>query len=108
MSQSIAVEPQLEITPSQAYRDWLGVSASVLCAIHCAAMPFVVGFLPLLGLHAASSIEAQIVDPLAAHRTNTIVVRALLAVVRVLRDLGLADPTRLDARLEALRRAAHL
>ena len=50
MSQSIAVEPQLEITPSQAYRDWLGVGASVLCAIHCAAMPFVVGFLPLLGL----------------------------------------------------------
>ena len=35
---------------SQAYRDGLGVAASVLCAIHCAAMPFVVGFLPLLGL----------------------------------------------------------
>ena len=35
---------------SHAYRDWLGIAASVLCAIHCAAMPFVVGFLPLLGL----------------------------------------------------------
>ena len=35
---------------SQAFRDGLGVAASVLCAIHCAAMPFVVGFLPLLGL----------------------------------------------------------
>ena len=30
--------------------DWLGVTASVACAIHCAAMPFVVAFLPMLGL----------------------------------------------------------
>ncbi len=35
---------------SSAWRDWLGVTASILCAVHCAAMPFVVGFLPLLGL----------------------------------------------------------
>ncbi len=33
-----------------AWRDWLGVAASVACAIHCAAMPLVVSFLPLLGL----------------------------------------------------------
>lgn len=37
-------------TPPQAWRDWLGIGASVLCAIHCAAMPFVVGLLPLIGL----------------------------------------------------------
>ncbi|HBE70049.1 MAG TPA: MerC domain-containing protein [Planctomycetaceae bacterium] len=30
--------------------DWLGVTASVGCAIHCAAMPFVITFLPMLGL----------------------------------------------------------
>lgn len=35
---------------SAAWRDWLGVAASIACAVHCAAMPFVVGFLPLLGL----------------------------------------------------------
>ena len=50
MSQFIATQPDLGPSTSQAYRDWLGVGASVLCAIHCAAMPFVVGFLPLLGL----------------------------------------------------------
>ena len=50
MHQPISVTPNLEPLTSQAYRDWLGVAASVLCAIHCAAMPFVVGFLPLLGL----------------------------------------------------------
>ena len=30
--------------------DWLGVCASILCAIHCAAMPFVISYLPALGL----------------------------------------------------------
>lgn len=33
-----------------AWRDWLGMSASVGCAIHCATMPFVVASLPALGL----------------------------------------------------------
>ena len=51
MSQSLSLDSTLESGASQqAYRDWLGVTASVACAIHCAAMPFVVGFLPLLGL----------------------------------------------------------
>ena len=50
MTQLTANDPTLTFPRSQAYRDWLGVSASVLCAIHCAAMPFVVGLLPLLGL----------------------------------------------------------
>ena len=30
--------------------DWVGVLASVGCAIHCAAMPFVIAYLPTLGL----------------------------------------------------------
>ncbi|MCP4836970.1 MAG: MerC domain-containing protein [Phycisphaera sp.] len=50
MSQMPAIRADLTLPRSQAYRDWIGVSASVLCAIHCAAMPFVVGLLPLLGL----------------------------------------------------------
>ena len=50
VSHSIAINPTVQPTTSQAYRDWIGVAASLLCAIHCAAMPFVVGFLPLLGL----------------------------------------------------------
>ena len=32
------------------WRDMLGVVASIACAIHCAAMPFVIGFLPAMGL----------------------------------------------------------
>jgi hypothetical protein len=32
------------------WRDWLGIVASVGCAIHCAAMPFVIAYLPSLGL----------------------------------------------------------
>ena len=35
---------------SAAWRDWLGVAASIACAIHCAAMPLVIGFLPVFGL----------------------------------------------------------
>ncbi|MCR9201376.1 MAG: MerC domain-containing protein [Planctomycetaceae bacterium] len=39
-------------SPSAAsgWGDMLGVTASVACAIHCAAMPFVIGFLPAMGL----------------------------------------------------------
>ena len=33
-----------------AWADWAGMLASVGCAIHCAAMPFVIGYLPLLGI----------------------------------------------------------
>ncbi|QDV23210.1 MerC mercury resistance protein [Aureliella helgolandensis] len=32
------------------WQDWLGITASVACAVHCAAMPFVIGFLPMFGL----------------------------------------------------------
>ena len=33
-----------------AWSDWAGMIASVGCAIHCAAMPFVIAYLPALGL----------------------------------------------------------
>lgn len=32
------------------WSDWIGVVASIGCAIHCAAMPFVIASLPALGL----------------------------------------------------------
>ncbi|MBA2117688.1 MerC domain-containing protein [Bremerella alba] len=36
--------------PESSWRDFLGIVASIACAIHCAAMPFIIGFLPMLGL----------------------------------------------------------
>ena len=32
------------------WRDWVGIIASIGCAIHCAAMPFVIAYLPAWGL----------------------------------------------------------
>jgi len=32
------------------WQDYAGVAASVACAVHCAAMPLVIGFLPAFGL----------------------------------------------------------
>lgn len=32
------------------WTDWAGIIASIGCAIHCAAMPFAIAFLPMLGL----------------------------------------------------------
>mmetsp|Transcript_24778 Transcript_24778/g.74327 ORF Transcript_24778/g.74327 Transcript_24778/m.74327 type:complete len:357 (+) Transcript_24778:36-1106(+) len=66
------------------------------------------GLLPLLGRLAAAPVEAQVVDALAAHGADAVVVRADLAVVGVLRHLLAADAAALDARREALRLAAHL
>ncbi|MCC9655902.1 MerC domain-containing protein [Rhodopirellula sp. JC737] len=44
-------EPAVESTTSKTiWRDWVGIVASVGCAIHCAAMPFVIAYLPMLGL----------------------------------------------------------
>lgn len=33
-----------------AWADWVGMVASIGCAIHCAAMPLVIAYLPMLGL----------------------------------------------------------
>lgn len=35
---------------SSIWMDWMGIVASIGCAIHCAAMPFVIAYLPALGL----------------------------------------------------------
>ena len=32
------------------WTDWMGIIAAIGCAIHCAAMPFVIAYLPALGL----------------------------------------------------------
>ena len=46
------LEPEQTIlaTGTSSWRDSLGIVASVGCAIHCAAMPFVIAYLPALGL----------------------------------------------------------
>ncbi|MEH6307749.1 MerC domain-containing protein [Olivibacter sp. CPCC 100613] len=40
--------------------DRIGITASVLCAIHCALMPFVITLLPLIGLEFLSSPWVEI------------------------------------------------
>jgi len=40
----------LKPAKTSAQSDWIGVLASILCAIHCAVMPFVISYLPALGL----------------------------------------------------------
>ena len=37
-------------TLSETWADWAGMFASISCAIHCAAMPLVLAYLPALGL----------------------------------------------------------
>ena len=37
-------------TTNSGWKDWLGIVASIGCAIHCAAMPFVIAYLPAIGL----------------------------------------------------------
>lgn len=44
---STAVLPE---QPASALRDGLGITASLACAVHCAAMPFLIAYLPALGL----------------------------------------------------------
>lgn len=47
----ISVDQPLATVPANtAWRDWVGIVASVGCAIHCAAMPFVISLLPAFGL----------------------------------------------------------
>ena len=48
--ESCAPEPLTSEKVPSAWRDSIGIFASIACAIHCAAMPFVIGFLPALGL----------------------------------------------------------
>jgi hypothetical protein len=34
----------------QVWSDWAGIAGSIGCALHCALMPFAIGYLPALGL----------------------------------------------------------
>ena len=43
-------ENETTATSMSSWRDSLGIIASIGCAIHCAAMPFVIAYLPMLGL----------------------------------------------------------
>ena len=45
-----AIQPGNINTGTSTWKDWLGITASIGCAIHCAAMPFVIAYLPALGL----------------------------------------------------------
>jgi len=49
---SLGAESITEVAePSWAgWSDWVGMIASIGCAVHCAAMPFVIAYLPALGL----------------------------------------------------------
>lgn len=49
MSESDASQ-SVALAAPDAWSDWLGMVASIGCAIHCAAMPFVIAYLPTLGL----------------------------------------------------------
>jgi len=46
---TLSSEAEPSARPST-FRDWLGIVASIGCAIHCAAMPFVFAYLPAMGL----------------------------------------------------------
>lgn len=52
MSGLEVIADQQEIAPpgNAGWRDLVGITASIGCAIHCAAMPFVIAYLPALGL----------------------------------------------------------
>ena len=84
--------------------DRIGVVASVLCAIHCAATPFLLLFLPVFGeawSHPASHwLMALLVVPLAAitvatgfkrHRRKWVVGTCVVGIVLVL--VGAAAPS---------------
>lgn len=45
-----SIETASDAEPTSSWRDLVGIVASIGCAIHCAAMPFVIAYLPALGL----------------------------------------------------------
>lgn len=51
MSKTLTVvDSQSTLSPRAAWADWAGMIASIGCAIHCAAMPLVLAYLPSFGL----------------------------------------------------------
>lgn len=51
--------PGIKTSPFLRAIDVLGVTASSLCMVHCLAMPFVLGLLPLIGAQYLASPEAH-------------------------------------------------
>jgi hypothetical protein len=49
-AQLVTLEQENTATGTSNWKDSLGIVASIGCAIHCAAMPFVIAYLPALGL----------------------------------------------------------
>jgi hypothetical protein len=47
---STAISDQFTESSWTCWSDWAGMVASIGCAIHCAAMPFAIAYLPALGL----------------------------------------------------------
>lgn len=49
---NVLVMPEASTSVGQGsvWADWAGMSASIACALHCAAMPLVLAYLPALGL----------------------------------------------------------
>ncbi|MGQ9897044.1 MAG: MerC domain-containing protein [Acidobacteriota bacterium] len=51
-------EPSTSLTKLPPWIDrlnWVGATASLICAVHCLAMPLLIGILPILGLSLLSS-----------------------------------------------------
>ena len=49
-SAELAVAPATSAANQSSWKDMVGIVASIGCAIHCAAMPFVIAYLPAWGL----------------------------------------------------------
>ena len=47
---ALATAAPTELPTAKPWADWAGMTASIGCAIHCAAMPLVLAYLPALGL----------------------------------------------------------
>jgi len=47
---SAGSKPRVATSRWFGWGDWVGMVASIGCAIHCAAMPLVIAYLPALGL----------------------------------------------------------
>jgi hypothetical protein len=52
MAELTTIDVGADVSPSKSstWKDWMGIVASIGCAIHCAALPFVIAYLPALGL----------------------------------------------------------
>lgn len=47
---TVLQDANTDLRKENSWADWAGMTASIGCAIHCAAMPFVIAYLPALGL----------------------------------------------------------